>query len=64
MSLHGSGRWENPEAYGFFEAGNLVNTQALKSDWRNLGGRVTIKLLLYNEKEGEAYFVVSSEENR
>jgi hypothetical protein len=58
------GRWENPEAYGFFEAGNLVNTQALKSDWRNLGGRLTTKLLLYNEKEGEAYFVVSSEENR
>ena len=54
------GKWKNPEAYGFYEAGNLTNIQALEHDWRNSNVRETIKLLLYSEKEGEAYFVVST----
>ena len=54
------GKWKNPEAYGFYEAGNLTNIQALEHDWRNAIVRETIKLLLYSEKEGEAYFVVST----
>jgi hypothetical protein len=58
------GLWDNPEAYGFVKVGNLVNIQAIESEWHNLGGRVTIKVLLYNEKEGEAYFIVSSRENK
>lgn len=54
------GLWDNPEAYGFYKVGNLVNIQALESDWQQSRGRVTIQVLLYNEKQGEAYFVVSS----
>ena len=58
------GRWENPEAYAFYKVGDLVNIQAFEHDGRSLGGRVTIEVLLYNEKEGKAYFIVSSHENR
>ncbi len=36
--------WDNPEAYAFRKVDDHVNT----------------KVLLYNEKEGEAYFIVSS----
>ncbi len=69
------GRWENPEAYGFFKSGNLVNIQAIDRDARvvkrllegiepgpqNVPGPTILKILLYNEKEGEAYFVVDVE---
>lgn len=37
--------WDNPEAYAFD---------------KKVGDRMNIKVLLYNEKEGEAYFIVSS----
>jgi len=37
--------WDNPEAYAFKE---------------KIGDRMYIQVLLYNEKEGEAYFIVSS----
>jgi len=57
------GLWDNPEAYAFYKVGRLINIQALEHDGRSMGGRVTIKVLLYNEKEGEAYFIVSSHEN-
>lgn len=36
--------WDNPEAYAFDET---------------VGGRMNTKVLLYNEKEDEAYFIVS-----
>jgi hypothetical protein len=58
------GLWDNPEAYAFYKVGDLVNIQAFERDGRNLGGRVTMQVLLYNEKEGEAYFIVSSRENK
>lgn len=54
------GLWDNPEAYGFHKVGNLVNIQALERDRQKSRGRVTTQVLLYNEKQGEAYFVVSS----
>lgn len=54
------GLWENPEAYGFYKVGNLVNNQVLERDWQKLNGPVTIQVLLYNEKESEAYFIISS----
>jgi hypothetical protein len=38
-------RWDNPEAYAFDETSD---------------GRMKSKVLLYNEKEGEAYFIVSN----
>lgn len=37
--------WDNPEAYAFEE---------------KIGDRMYIQVLLYNEKEGEAYFIVSN----
>ena len=58
------GLWDNPEAYAFYKVGDLVNTQAFERDGRDLGGRVTTQILLYNEKEGQAYFIVSSHENK
>ena len=58
------GRWKNPEAYAFYKVGDFVNFQVLEHDGRISGGRVTIKVLLYNEKEGEAYLIVSSYENK
>jgi len=58
------GQWNNPEAFAFYKVGDLINTQAFEHDGRNLGGRVTRQVLLYNEKEGQAYFIVSSRENK
>ena len=61
------GQWDNPEAYLFYKVGDLVNIQVFEHDFehdgRISGGRVTTQVLLYNEKEGEAYFIVSSWEN-
>jgi len=51
--------WDNPEAYVFYKAGDLVNIQAFDRD-RKSDGRVKTDVLLYNEKEGEAYFIASS----
>lgn len=72
MSLYGRARkpkwfrpelWDNPEAYGLYKIGDLVNTEVFERDKeksRESKGRTTIQVLLYNEKEGEAYFIVSS----
>ena len=72
MSLYDSGRepvwfrpelWDNPEAYGLYKIGDLVNTEVFERDKeksREPKGRTTIQVLLYNEKEGEAYFIASS----
>jgi hypothetical protein len=57
------GLWDNPEAYAFYKVDHLINIQASKHDGWSLGGRVTIEVLLYNEKESEAYFIVSRYEN-
>jgi len=53
------GLWDNPEAYAFLKVGNLVNAEAFKSS----NGPTDKRVLLYNEKEAEAYFVVSYWEN-
>jgi hypothetical protein len=36
--------WDNPEAYAFYKEGDHVNTQ----------------ILLFNEKDQEAYFIISN----
>ena len=54
------GLWDNPETYAFYKVGRLINIQAIERDKWNLGGRVSTQVLLYNEKEGEAYFIISS----
>ena len=56
--------WDNPEAYAYYKVGYLVNTQVFEHNDRDLDGRETIQILLYNEKEGEAYFIVSIHENK
>ena len=58
------GMWKNPEAYGFYKIGDLINTQIFEQDGHHSDGRETIQVLLYNEKESEAYFIVSSRENK
>lgn len=72
MTLYGRARkskwfrpelWDNTEAYGLSKIGDLVNTEAYERDReksRESKDRTTIQVLLYNEKEGEAYFIVSS----
>ena len=57
------GLWDNPEAYAFYKVGHLINIQASKHDDWSLDGRVTTEVLLYNEKESEAYFIVTRYEN-
>jgi len=55
--------WDNPEAYGLYKIGDLVNTEVVEHDKENSReskGGTNIQVLLYNEKEGEAYFIVSS----
>ena len=71
MSIYGSGffqrpprwfrpgRWDNPEAYAFYKIGDYVNAQAFDRDRARLRDRVYTKVLLYNEKKGEAYCIVS-----
>ena len=53
-------QWGNHEAYSFYKVGNLINTQAFERDGRSTGRREITQVLLYNEKESEAYFIVSS----
>lgn len=71
MSLYGRARepawfrpelWDNPESYGLYKIGDLVNTEVFERDKEKsskLRGRHTTQVLLYNEKEGEAYFIAS-----
>jgi len=49
------GLWDNPEAYAFWKEGDLVNIEIFG---KKSSGPTDIRVLLYNEKEGEAYFVV------
>lgn len=50
------GQWANPEAYAFWKEGNFVNVETFG---KHSSGPTKIKVLLYNEKEAEAYFVVT-----
>jgi len=53
------GLWDNPEAYAFWKEGDLVNIQRFGKD---TSGPTDIRVLLYNENEAEAYFVVQYSE--
>ena len=50
--------WDNPEAYAFYRVGDQVNIKALEYE-RKAYDRTDIQVLLYNENEGQAYFIVS-----
>ena len=54
------GLWDNPEAYAFWKEGDLVNIEGFDED---SSGPVEIRVLLYNENEGQAYFVMESSEH-
>ena len=49
------GQWDNPEAYAFWKEGDAVNIEIFD---KNSSGPTSIRVLLYNENEAEAYFVV------
>jgi len=53
------GLWDNPEAYAFWKEGDLVNIEIFGKD---SSGPTEIRVLLYNEDEAEAYFVVQYSE--
>lgn len=54
------GQWNAPEAYAFWKKGNLVNTETFEKESY---GPTNIKILLYNDNEAEAYFVVTRYEH-
>jgi len=54
------GQWNEPEAYAFLKKGNLVNVETFHKD---SNGLTKIRVLLYNENEAEAYFIVTRYEN-
>ena len=54
------GLWDNPETYAFWKEGDLVNIETFD---KKSSGPVEIRLLLYNENDAEAYFVVTYWEN-
>jgi hypothetical protein len=49
------GQWDNPEAYVFEKVGNFINAEAYKSKYP---GPMDQRVLLYNENESEAYFII------
>ena len=51
--------WDSPEAYAFVKVGDRVNTQ-IDEYQPKVYVRTDIQVLIYNEKAGEAYFIVSS----
>ncbi len=53
------GLWDNPEAYAFWKEGDLVNIEIFG---KKSNGPTDIRVLLYNEDEAEAYFVVQYSE--
>ena len=53
------GLWDNPEAYTFCKEGDLVNIERFG---KKSSGPTDIRVLLYNENEAEAYFVVQYSE--
>ena len=50
------GQWADPEAYAFRKEGDIVNTETFE---KHSTGPTHMQILLYNEKEAEAYFVVT-----
>jgi hypothetical protein len=52
-------KWEDSEAYVFQKVGDKVNIQTFGYR-RDIYDRMDTQVLIYNEKEGQAYFIVSS----
>jgi hypothetical protein len=50
------GQWDEPEAYAFRKKGDLLNIETIEKE---SSGPMNIKVLLYNENDAEAYFVVT-----
>ena len=50
------GQWDEPEAYAYWKEGNLVNTETFG---KKSSGPTRIRVLLYNENDAEAYFIVT-----
>lgn len=54
------GQWGNPEAYAYMKIGKQVNIETFH---KNSNGLTRIRVLLYNENEAEAYYVVTRSKN-
>jgi hypothetical protein len=52
-------QWDNPEVYAFQKVGDCVNAQAIKYIKKGNEQEIT-QVLLYNEKDQEAYFIISN----
>ncbi len=50
------GQWDEPEAYAFRKKGYLLNIETIEKE---SSGPMNIKVLLYNENDAEAYFIVT-----
>lgn len=50
--------WDDPEAYAFVKIGDSVNMETFKYE-KKASDHEDIRVLLYNEKESQAYFVVT-----
>jgi len=48
--------WDEPEAYAFRKEGDLLNIETFG---KKSSGPTNIQILLYNENEAEAYFIVT-----
>ena len=51
--------WDDPEAYAFHKEGDRVNTQTTRYHKKANEQEIT-QVLLYNEKDQEAYFIISN----
>lgn len=51
---------DNSEVYVYYKAGDLENVEAFDRDMKKSNGRVKTRILIYNEKKSEAYYIVSS----
>jgi hypothetical protein len=50
------GQWDEPNAYAFWRKGDLLNIETIEKE---SSGPTNIKVLLYNENDAEAYFIVT-----
>ena len=50
------GQWDEPNTYAFWRKGDLLNIETIEKE---SSGPTNIKVLLYNENDAEAYFIVT-----
>ena len=51
---------DSSEVYVYYKVGDLENVEAFDRDMKKSNGRVETRVLIYNAKKSEAYFIVSA----